>query len=243
MDTNTYSGMWFATFPDIVPSSQTILETTFIAEHLPLPHYSEILDLCCGTGRIAAPLADLGYEVTGIDNSATAISAARANASSSNPKYELLDMRDVLSLNRRFDGVISMWQSFGYYDMDGNARIVELVAEVLREGGRFILDVYHRPFFEKTQGAGSARWVSPSVKEHVAMMGRRLWVQLDYEGDDTEEAFDWELFTPQELEHLGLKHNLRCSQVCANFDETQAPTENSKRVQLVFIKTNHRDRC
>src|SRR5690348_10402625 len=38
-----------------------------------------VLELCCGTGRIAIPIAKMGYEVTGVDISAGILEQFRNN--------------------------------------------------------------------------------------------------------------------------------------------------------------------
>jgi len=45
-----------------------------------LPAAGRILDVGCGYGRIAIPLVELGYEVTGIDISRALLRAARREA-------------------------------------------------------------------------------------------------------------------------------------------------------------------
>lgn len=45
-----------------------------------LPPRAAVLDLCCGSGRIAQALAERGYRVTGLDLDAEMLACARANA-------------------------------------------------------------------------------------------------------------------------------------------------------------------
>ncbi len=54
-----------------------ILERIWLARVLP---GAKILDVCCGTGRLACLLSTRGYRVTGIDASAAMIRHARENA-------------------------------------------------------------------------------------------------------------------------------------------------------------------
>src|SRR3954464_11397352 len=52
-------------------------------EQLLLPHLpvgGHVLDLCCGTGHIAAALGERGFRVTGVDESAGMLHLARAQA-------------------------------------------------------------------------------------------------------------------------------------------------------------------
>ena len=53
------------------PSSATMMLPVLQAQLLPLlPTDASILDLCCGTGDVAARLDALGYHVTGVDGTA-----------------------------------------------------------------------------------------------------------------------------------------------------------------------------
>lgn len=53
-------------------------EATFVAGLLPPP--ARVLDAGCGTGRVAVRLAELGYDVVGVDVDASMIDVARAVA-------------------------------------------------------------------------------------------------------------------------------------------------------------------
>lgn len=70
-----------------------------------------VLDLCCGTGRVALPLAISGLEVTAVDLSEPMLSILHKKAG--NIKVEIVqgDMR-TLELNRKFKLIIIALRSF-----------------------------------------------------------------------------------------------------------------------------------
>jgi len=59
MPVNDYSSVWFDTFLRTYWPHQTEKELDFLARHLPPPSYRTLLDVCCGPGRHALPLAAL----------------------------------------------------------------------------------------------------------------------------------------------------------------------------------------
>ena len=85
---------------------------------LALPPEGRILDLACGYGRIAVPLARRGFQVTGLDLSKPLLAIARERAAQAGVTVEWrrADMRDIPSeWSGQFDAVISIWNSFGYF--------------------------------------------------------------------------------------------------------------------------------
>jgi len=116
---------------------RTELETGFLAERL--PPGGRILDLACGTGRIAIPLAKRGYEVAGIDISRRALDIARSQGPSLDLRHG--DMRNLPWDDGSFDAVVNVWTAFGYFEtQDDDERVVAEVARVLRPGGVFVID-------------------------------------------------------------------------------------------------------
>lgn len=106
---------------------------------LQLPKGSRVLDLGCGQGRHSRTLCSLGYNVTGIDLSPTAITLAKASASSAQ-HFEVGDMRSF-AINRQFRAVFSLFTSFGYFESDTeNLRVLERIALHLEPGGILVLD-------------------------------------------------------------------------------------------------------
>src|SRR5687767_2010583 len=113
--TNDYSDTWYALYSQPIDAAQTERETAFLARHLPLDRFPRVLDLCCGQGRHSAALAHRGYAVTGVDRNADALRVARERSPAS-AEFVEMDAREVATLGRRFEGVVCMWQSFGYFD-------------------------------------------------------------------------------------------------------------------------------
>lgn len=138
---NEFPAIWFDTFLSPGNAAPVDRELGFICDHLPVSKYPRLLDVACGIGRHAGPLAALGYAIVGIDRSERALTLARRQY----PEVEFrkLDMFELRSLTGTFDGVLSLWQSFGYGDSDQNRRLLLDMRKLLRPGGRILLDIYN----------------------------------------------------------------------------------------------------
>jgi SAM-dependent methyltransferase len=95
-----------------------------------------VLDVPCGTGRIARRLAARGIDVVGADITKRFLEEARATGLE---VYEA-DMRE-LPFDEGFDVVVCMWGSFGYFDDAGNLAQARAACRSLRPGGRYLIDV------------------------------------------------------------------------------------------------------
>lgn len=86
----------------------------------------------------------------------------------------------------------------------------------LRPGGRLVLDVFDRAFFE-AQPAELEREVRPGIVERSRLIGARRYVELDY-GDGQVDRFEWQLYRPDELEALACDLGLRSVLTVASGD-------------------------
>jgi SAM-dependent methyltransferase len=171
--------------------------------------------------------------VTGVDLSAAALAAA-SGESSDGVVYIQRDMRNLDGLPGGFDAMVCLWQSFGYFDAETNAEVLAQIARKLKPGGRFVLDIYHRGFFERNQGARSFERGGAAVTETKRMDGDRLTVRLDYQPSGEADEFEWQLFTPESIRALAKLCGLTMLSVCAGFDETLPASAEQPRMQLVF---------
>lgn len=145
---------WYETFFDalafdvwraLVPSEATDAEAAFLLRHLGGDGQGRrrLLDVPCGDGRLALPVAAAGHDVVAVDLSAVAIERLRQAAPATTVTARVGDMRDLhLALDAvpPFDGAWCMGNSFGYLDPIDTRRFLEGVAASLRPGGRFVLD-------------------------------------------------------------------------------------------------------
>jgi SAM-dependent methyltransferase len=230
---NRYSPRWAQVFLLTHDAAQTQREADFLRRQLPLPRFARVLDVCCGVGRHAAPLLEAGYEVTGIDRDQKVLDEARRRCPRGN--FVQLDMRRIDQLEDLFDAVICMWQSFGYFDAATNESTLAQMAGRLVSNGRLVLDVYHRECFQQGQGVRTFECNGVNITETKRMIGDRLHVSLDYEPGEHDE-FEWQLFTSESLTELAAKHGLRRIVACTGAQETQAPSAQASRMQLVFEK-------
>lgn len=103
-----------------------------------------LLELACGTGRFAVPLAKAGLEVTGIDVSEAMLAKARQAAEEQRVEIELLqlDMRDF-NLDRQFETAMIAANSIMHLlTADDFRRFFTSVARHLVPGGRLLLDCF-----------------------------------------------------------------------------------------------------
>jgi ubiquinone/menaquinone biosynthesis C-methylase UbiE len=143
----TFDEKYVITYQDLLTPERTQKEIGFIKQALRLPKSAQILDLACGWGRHAVPLAKQGYQVTGIDFSPYLIGRARKYAKEEGVRVQFLrkDMRK-LAFRHGFDAVICMFGSFGYFASDADhEQVIKGVNRALKRNGQFLIDLYN-PF-------------------------------------------------------------------------------------------------
>ncbi|MFJ9554306.1 class I SAM-dependent DNA methyltransferase [Nocardiopsis sp. NPDC101807] len=118
-----------------------------------------LLDLGCGTGKGSIPLAEDGFEVTGVDSSARMLEVARAKPGAERVEFVVGDARDLPPLGP-FDAVLSTGAVLNYLaDENELAAAFRSTARVLAPGGLFVFDMMDR--------AGAETLVrAPKVFEH-----------------------------------------------------------------------------
>lgn len=108
-----------------------------LVEALHLEPGARVLDVPCGTGRVASRLAARGYDVIGVDITERFLEVGRARGDG--VRYERVDMRE-LPFEGEFDAAICFWGSFGYFDEAGDLAQARSAARALKPGGRYLID-------------------------------------------------------------------------------------------------------
>lgn len=102
-----------------------------------------VLEIGCGTGQMTELLADLGYDMIGVDNSADMLEIAseKKEASGHDILYLLQDMREF-ELYGTVAAVVSVCDSINYItDAEDLQTVFSLVNNYLDPGGIFIFDL------------------------------------------------------------------------------------------------------
>ena len=155
-----------------------------------------ILELACGSGRLMAPLLELGEEVVGIDSSAPMLERARqflANGGGSKGgagkgggallRRATVQQADVrhFRLKRRFQLAIYGLDSFGLLEgIDDQLAALRSIREHLEPGGLLILDVSN----------GNGRGTEPTDE-----------LVLQYDGFDPETGLPLSKWTARSTDH------------------------------------------
>lgn len=106
-----------------------------------------VLDMGCGTGKITRRLANLGYDMIGIDNSQDMLNIAMEKADE-NILYLCQDMREF-ELYGTVAAVVSVCDSINYItEYEDLVEVFKLVNNYLDPGGIFIFDLKTRKTFQ-----------------------------------------------------------------------------------------------
>jgi len=180
-----------------------------------------VLDLGCGTGNHAIPLAARGYSVTGVDTSEEMLSKARSKAilqtetsGMENLEFVKNDVR-FLDLGRTFDAVIMMFAVLGYQLTNQDvSNTLRAVRRHLRPGGLFIFDVWYGPGVLVQQPSERVK-ITPipngslirttsgelDIRHHLCEVHYQLWrIVGDQVMTSTKESHTMRYFFPMEIE-------------------------------------------
>ena len=102
-----------------------------------LPPAGRVLDVGCGYGRIALPLAQAGYEVEGLDLSPELVEAARRGAVEAgvSARFVVGSMTALPHPDGSFDAVLCLWSAFHeLLEEDEQVRAIAEMSRVLAPG-------------------------------------------------------------------------------------------------------------
>jgi SAM-dependent methyltransferase len=182
-----------------------------------------ILDLGCGTGGHALPLARRGYAVTGIDRSEAMLTIAGQKVQgevwgdgTQPPTFVRAEMQD-LDLGQRFDAAIMMFAVLGYQaSNEGLAKALASVYRHLNPGGVFTGDVWYGPAVLTIRPSDRVRvirmgetelirtaQVSVDSLNHLCAVHYKIWEMRDREVITREEEDHvMRFFFPLELDNI-----------------------------------------
>ncbi len=100
-----------------------------------------VLEVACGTGRVARALADTGCDVVGVDASAAMIDQAQSQRPGENPRWVVGDMRSF-KVGEQFDIALIPGHSFQFMTTAGDqAAALDTIGRHLRPGGRLVIHI------------------------------------------------------------------------------------------------------
>ncbi len=147
-----------------------------------------LLELACGSGRLLVPLAREGYELTGVDSSASMLKLAQVALEQAGVAARCTLVQDHMSklrLGQKFRLAFIALGSFGHVCTRQEQRqTLAAVRDHLTTGGRFILDIsnadvrymehlsgqmLHQGTWQRQDGSLLSHFVSPasSLTKHL----------------------------------------------------------------------------
>jgi ubiquinone/menaquinone biosynthesis C-methylase UbiE len=142
-----FSDFYLRVHASTEPRDEARLQATAAAALSRCPPGGALLDVACGFGRHAVPLAAAGYAVTGVDRSRALLAEARRRAGEvegPEPAFVEADYRELPFADASFDAALNLYTSLGYLGDEEDTNVLREVGRVLRPGGRLVVETMHR---------------------------------------------------------------------------------------------------
>lgn len=158
---------WATLYPFMFPETSFAAAIEQVGQVLTLTGATSgaVLDLACGPGRHAVPLAKRGFRVTGVDSTPFLLEKARAYAAGEGVQVEWVeeDMRRFTRGNT-FDLAVNLFTAFGYLETpEENRLVLQNVHASLKPGAAFVLDVLGKEIL--------ARIYQPAYVQEISEVG------------------------------------------------------------------------
>lgn len=221
----TFSEAYLAAFDEMYSMQRGEKEAAFLIRVLQMKKNAHVLDLACGRGRHAIPLAQHGMRVTGVDASVSLLRAARQRARTEGVSVSFArgDMRAYRDAGQ-YDAILILGNSFGYFNDKDNERVLSNIAISLKTGGWFVLDLSNTPGMLRRQvtgewtqriSGGKLRTCALNFNPETFQVAMR-WHILQHK---RKTSFDGtlRLYTPPEINHLLIERNLVIKKTYGSF--------------------------
>jgi ubiquinone/menaquinone biosynthesis C-methylase UbiE len=207
-----------------------------------------VLELACGTGRITIPLAEQGFQITGLDINDSMLAQARRKSTEKGLNIEWLksDCRDF-NLNRKFNLIFIPFNTLVHLlDLKSIESCFACARRHLADQGRFIVDVFNPrleilirdsskryPVAEYTDpdGRGEVVITENNVYEKATQINRLRWYyRFADQTDEIVQNVDMRIYYPQELDMLLHYNGFAIDAKYGNYDETPFVSTSPKQI-------------
>ncbi len=240
-DANIYDGL-----------NTFLSDLQFYRKWMPADENAQILELCCGSGRLTIPLAKEGLNICGVDNSKTTLEQAKLKAKNEILKIDFIeaDIR-TLDLPHKYDLIFIPFNSIHHlYKNQDLFDALKVVKKHLKKDGLFILDCYNpniHYIIEAEKGKNK-------IAEYKTIDGRKVMIEqtMKYESKSQINRIEWHyfinnvfhsvqnldmrMFFPQELDTYLKWSGFAIINKFGNFDE-DVFEDNSEKQIFVCKKT------
>ena len=168
-----------------------------------------LLDLTCGPGLYAVPLAQRGVAVTGVDFGPASIAHARRLAAEAGVARRCVfveaDVRDYEPEAATYDAALFLYGQLAVFPRRQAAALLAKAARALRPGGRLVVELLHP---ERLDNKDSTWWFA----DDKGLWGERPFLHLGERRWEAAERASVERFTTLDLASGALSEIVLCDQ-------------------------------
>lgn len=200
-----------------------------------------VLDMACGAGRHAILLAKKGLSVTAVDLSENLLKIAKQIAEKENLNIHFIqsDIRDFKT-TVRFDLILNLFTSFGYFETDEeNISVLKKAYNLLEVDGYFVLDFFNSYFLQQNLVEFSEENINDAIihqfrKIKNDRITKKIVITKDGEISTFEESV--RMFTKDELIDILTKIGFDIYKTFGDFLGNEFDKLNSTRLILICKK-------
>jgi SAM-dependent methyltransferase len=223
-----YVSAFGSDYPDVYPHRDLASAREEVEHLLSAGIGGRVLDLCCGFGRHSLAMGQRGLDVFGVDLSPELLARAATLPGASVLAGRLVraDARAVPFADGAFDTVLNLFSSFGYFGDEGDARVLDEIARLVRPGGRVVMDLMNPARIRAALVPSSSREVEGGrLEERRALTdgGRRVTkeVTLTLTGAEPRRwREDVRMYELAEITRLAAARGLEVTRVDGDFGAT-----------------------
>lgn len=242
-DANIYDGL-----------NTFLSDLQFYKKWLPKNKEAEILELCCGTGRLTIPIAKDGYSICGVDYTPSMLEQAKMKAIEAELVIDFIeaDIR-MLDLQEKFDLIFIPFNSIHHlYRNEDLFNALGCVRNHLKAGGLFLLDCFN----PNIQYIVESEKVQAVIAEYTTDDGRDVLIKqtMRYESTTQINRIEWHyfingefhsiqnldmrMFFPQELDSYLERARFDIIHKFGSFEEEAFNDNSEKQIYVLTLNDN-----